>query len=1227
MSLLLALVVLLNQVGVFTPDTKPQIFTRPAQTAARYASAWLDTPNLGSSNYNVGVAPIAALFAPLEAMGVPPWLIQRGWRILLLLVAGWGAREVMRHVLDLTVAPRMAVVATTAAAIAYAANPYTLIGGGTTPTLLPYALLPWLVLCWWRGFRTPTWRLAVIAALILAAMGGLNAGVVPILQLIVIIPLVAHATLIEGHRLVTVVGMIVRTGLVYTLLSAYWLVPALVALGSGISVAESTESTAAINMTNSFPEVLRGLGMWTLYGVGGDGPFDPHRLSYVLSPVVILLTFGGPLLAAIGVRLSRSPARLFGATSMLVGALVMVGSFSAGDPTLWGRWVGATIENVPGFIAFRTTNKAGAVLELGLAVLIGVAAAEIATRIRSSGQRLIALTATAALVAAGVAPAWSGDMFWIPMKVPGYWTDAAETVNARGHDSRVLMVPGAGVPDYSWGYSGPDEIGPSLFTRPFTYRSAGLPGGPYAANLMAGVDLRLQEGTLPPGTTSALARYIGAGDVVGRYDVRKDSQLGSRVERQLDEDEGLGGPVVFGPVDAARGAPGPATVRRLTGAVPQTSVSARSAEGALVIDGGGGALPSLVSTGLLKGEPGLLLAGALDDDALATALQDGGAIVLTDSNARREWSTSDPAVTGELLSASEAIGDSRALFDADQQTTAVVEGATVTTRGSGRLFGPYAYGGVQQAFDGDLTTAWQFGDFGTGVGNAVVVTPEEPTAMPSVTLTQNQSTFTRITSARLTAQQGGRSITKDVTFPEWGTFPVTVGLGEKPVTEVEIEVTGVAAVGDGPVGFSEISIPGVSFDRVATLPSSSAERVARVASAAGIDLGTVPVEVVMHRNSGDVNGQMTEEALLEREFTVPDERRFDARGSVRLAQGISDKRIDELADAQGEVTAESSSRAFGKPQARASMAFDGRAGTPDQSTAWVPSEPVVGEWITLDFPKRKLSSFTFTQDGEETRATKALVAINDEEPFEVDLKKGTTRIRLPEAVKAHRVRILLTERTGGGFVRVTDIGLPRIETPSLPKDQGCFPITDIDDQPLMVDVGDQYADLLAGKAVAFESCGRGIALGADSHRVRPDAAFAIDDLRLSSTDHVPPHGNTREKEPADPDVEVIHHGPSSMDVRLADSCAPCLVSSGQSFDPRWTASVAGRDLGPPVVVDGYAAGWRVDAEPGQIVQITFAPARLAGLAWLLSGAVFVSCLALLAWPGLRRRRRRRRESS
>ncbi|WP_353953641.1 alpha-(1-_3)-arabinofuranosyltransferase family protein [Knoellia sp. S7-12] len=1205
LSALLAIVVLANDFGILTPDTKPEIFLAPARTAARFASAWLDTPNLGTPNFNVGNFLVAAIFSVLDLVGLPAWLIMRLWRMGLLLLAAWGARLVLRELLGQGASSRFTNMASLGAAIAYAANPYVLVGGATTPTLLPYALLPWLVVCWLRGFREPSWRWAVASALVLAAMSGINAGVVPLIQLIVLVPIALHACLIERHRFRDVLWLVLRTGMIYVALSAYWLVPALMAISVGSSIAAGTESLEAINMANSFPEVLRGLGMWTLYGADGNGWFDPGHISFVLAPLVVLLSFGGPIIAGLGVRLSRSPGRLFGTVSVLTGALVMVGSFPFHDQTPWGRALGMTIETVPGLIAFRTTNKAGAVLELGMAVLVGLGVMGIAPWVRSVWVRLVAGLGGVIIVAGSVFPALTGDLYHVPMDLPKYWNEAADVVNARGADSRVLMVPGTGLPAYSWGYFGPDEIGPSLFRRPFVYRSASPSGGSYASNLLAGVDMRLHQGTLPPGTVSTLAAYLGVGDVVGRYDVRGTGDIGARVESALNADPGLGAPQGFGPEGTGHGAPAPATVRPVAGPLPSTSATARSARGSLIVDGAGAALPNLQSAGLLSGRPGILLAGGLTNGELEEALGDEGRVVLTDSNGRREASNHNPAQSGALLSANEDPQSTRALFDTSDQTVAVVRGnARVTAAGQGLLFGPHATGQVTQAFDGDRTTGWQFGNFGSGVGNSALVRLNQPREVGTISLSPMQGGANRITSARVTASKGGGLVTKDVTFESWNTFPAKVDLGPGVVSAINIEVTGVDGSDDGPVGFSEIVVPGVNVRKVGVLPRGLVSRIDTAARAAGLDPADIPLDVVMRRSVGDANGLSAEEHRLEREFTLADKRQFTTSGTVRLAGGASDSRIDALSGRRGDIQAESSSRAFNNPNARASQAFDDTGGEPDRSTAWVPNEPVLGEWITLKFPERRLSSFSVTQGAVGARATKALVSVNDGEPFEVELGAGTHRVQLPDPVDASRVRILLAEREGVGFVRIEDIGLPRVPAPSGTPER-CAVVGSVDGEPVRADIGAMFPRLLEGEAVPFVGCEPSLVLDQGRHDVGSVSDFAIDDLRFASTPRDAPVGTP-------PGVEVLKHGSASMDLRITGNCSPCFVSSGQSFDEGWEAYSGGKNLGKPVVIDAFAAGWRVNAAPGDVIHITFGPAKAALAAWLVTAAALLFCLGLLA---------------
>ncbi|MDO5501540.1 MAG: alpha-(1-_3)-arabinofuranosyltransferase family protein [Actinomycetia bacterium] len=1214
LSGLLAVVVLANSWGIFTPDTKPEIFAQPAETASRYALAWIDSPSLGAANYNAGVAPLAALFAIPDAVGIPTWIIMRLWRLSLLIIAAWGARLALRELAGGSLSSNSLAVAAVGAAMAYTLNPYVISGGGTTPTLQPYAFLPWLVVFWLRGFRSSSWRWVVLAALTLAAMGGLNAGVVPILQLVVIIPLVVHAVVVEHTSLRTVALVILRTGLLYVALSAYWLFPALLALGAGTAVAEGTESMAVINTANSFAEVLRGLGMWTLYGADGSGPFTPSHLSYLTSPLVIFFSFGIPVLAGIGVRLSHNPARLFAATSTLLAVLLMVGTFHAGQPTAWSRTVAWSVDNLPAVVAFRTTNKIGGLLELGLAVLVGLAAAALVPRLIETWQRIAAAIIAGGVAAASFAPALTGRMFPIEMDLPDHWVQAADTVDARGGDSRVLMVPGAGAPNYEWGYRSPDEIGPALFTRPFVFRTIYPSGGEHAATLLAEIDRRLRLGTLPAGTISAAAAYLGIGDVVSRYGLVSSDVNPARVEAQLDADPGLAAAEIFDDPDDVTAA---AVARSVSANVGQPPMRLGSGE-ILIVDGTGAALPGLVAAGLVQDRPPLLLSPALTDEQLGQAIADGGRLVLTDANQRREWSNTQGGGVGPLLADDSPLESTRARFEASAQTTArLVGNVSAVHEGQHEGLGLYGYGGIEQAFDGDPTTAWRFGHFQTGAGHTAVITPHEPMVMGQIGLTPAQRSANWITHARVTAHLPDETFHHDIEFSQWASMPTVIELPPEPVSRLEIEVLAVAGDGNAPVGFSEIAIPGVELDRVVTVSTDLSDRLEVVAERSGVNLDDIPMDIVFERTIGDVAGWGVEESTLRRSFTVPVSRTFQASGSFRLAPSVPDAAIDDLLGAAREVRAQSSSRRGNLATHRASMALDSTNGSPDVATGWSPHEPVVGEWIVVDFPRQEITEFTITQPEDGGQATRVWVSVDDGQPFEADLGPGESTVMMPEPTEAGRVRIMITEWNEQGRVTFTDLGLPRIDSGTPPA--RCRLVGWLGSTPLHAQVGPHIDALLEGGSVPLEPCrGNEYVLESGQHVLDGAGHFAIDLLHLTDNASAAPAS-------APAELDVVSYQPDSMSVTVSAGCDPCWLSSGQSFDPRWTAEHEGQSLGPPVIVDGFAAGWRLAAQPGDVVQISFGPRGAGEWAWFVSIVAAAICLGVLGIASVRHRTRVRAE--
>ena len=306
--LLLGLVILLNKRGIFTPDIKPEIYLAPGRTAGNLVTSWIDTQQLGFANFNVGLAPVAAAVAALQSLGAGPALSVRIVHLLLLAMGAWGATRLYAEVAD-EPASRLGRVLV---GLIYVANPYTVVAGDTLAILLPYAFLPWQVLFLVRALRRPRgWRWPAAFALSFVPMSGMNAGVVPLLQL-VYVPAVVWFVIAQGSP-AGPGGAWPAFGAACSRLSSrsYWFVPAMAARGVGSNVLSNSETLDGIAAPSSFAEVLRGLGLWVMYGSGVDGPWQPGFTSYLTDPVVVTLSFAVPALMAAAVLVvawSRPPA-------------------------------------------------------------------------------------------------------------------------------------------------------------------------------------------------------------------------------------------------------------------------------------------------------------------------------------------------------------------------------------------------------------------------------------------------------------------------------------------------------------------------------------------------------------------------------------------------------------------------------------------------------------------------------------------------------------------------------------------------------------------------------------------------------------------------------------------------------------------------------------------------------------------------------------------------------
>jgi arabinofuranan 3-O-arabinosyltransferase len=137
---------------------------------------------------------------------------------------------------------------------------------------------------------------------------------------------------------------------------------------------------------------------------------------------------------------------------------------------------------------------------------------------------------------------------------------------------------------------------------------------------------------------------------------------------------------------------------------------------------------------------------------------------------------------------------------------------------------------------------------------------------------------------------------------------------------------------------------------------------------------------------------------------------------------------------------------------------------------------------------------------------------------------------------------------------------------------------------------------------------RPLRLEAGVHRLRSLPGWRLEDLRLAS----PGTGSPGPARPSPPPAgRVWSTSRTAVTVHTTAAAGPWYLVLGQGFDPRWSATMDGRRLGPPVLLDGYSVGWRVDAPGPHRFTISYGPQKAGAAAGLASLAALVLVLMLL----------------
>lgn len=372
-------------------------------------------PVLGPSVLGaVGQAPravpldaVTALLAPVVPSGVQ----QQVMLVASLALAGCGLAVLLR---------RHGTAACVVAAAVAVWSPYAAqrLLVGQPPTLLGWAMVPWLVAAV-RLDGSPRRRiLAVLVAALPAALtpfGGLLA-----------LAVVVVTALTTRHR----PGRHRREWLALAGLGAAWCLPWVVAGLRGASAAGETSGARAFAVradgVQGVLDVLGGGGIWAPAAALASRAHAPALLASAALVIVAAL-----VLAVGSVRTGRADRWLL-AAALVLPALVALTLASGPGLVLWGE-----TQHVPGVGILRDTHRLLGLTVLATAVLLGLGVAALARRLGPVAAAGAAATVVAlAVLGAPDAPA-RVHAAYRPTSFPAGWSEAVAAVG----DRTTLVLP------------------------------------------------------------------------------------------------------------------------------------------------------------------------------------------------------------------------------------------------------------------------------------------------------------------------------------------------------------------------------------------------------------------------------------------------------------------------------------------------------------------------------------------------------------------------------------------------------------------------------------------------------------------------------------------------------------------------------------------------------------------------------------------------------------------
>jgi arabinofuranan 3-O-arabinosyltransferase len=1194
--------------------------------------------------------PAGPWFWSFDTIGVPDWIAHRLWIGTLMVAAGLGVRWTARLL-------GLGQAAALSAAVVYQLSPYLLpYVSRTSVMLLPWAGLGWIVGFTIRATRRRTWGDPAAIALVVLTVGAVN---VTALSMIVPAPVLwlIHTVWQRSisWRQAALVGM--RVVALTVPVSMWWMVMLLVQGASGAEVLPYSESLADVSLTATAPEVWRGLGYWLFYVRDAYAATTTESLRYLSSTPAIFVSYALPVACLAGLLFVRWAHRRFAALLVVAGAVLAVGVHPIGDRAPLMRLLAGDDETGLA-LALRSSTRALPVMALGLSLLAGslvAAASEWRPTLRRPGWRtdVAVCAAFTALAVANLPALWTGGFVDPALErdqdPPAAWVDAAAALDRSGAHGRVLQIPGAEFGAYRWGYT-VDQPLPGLTDKPLVTRDLLPLGSPGAMDLLYALDDRIQDGVFEPASLAPLARWLGVDTLWLTNDLAYDRFRTARprvLGAAVDAAPGIGEVTHFGPPqgdhpavamtdeqslgDPAAGAPASAVDLY---PVEQPGAIVRAGDQSVVVSGSGDGLVDAGAAGLLTGDEVVRYSASLDTDELER-LDRTTALIVTDSNRdrARHWRSSQDT-TGytesdqpELELLREVASDQRLpLFDerdaavdpATQTIARQVGPVTATATSYGEPFAYLPERRPYMAIDGDLHTAWTVGEHADPIGETLRLHFDAP--VPSLSLVQHDSGGRRITSIRLA--DPSRSDSVGAVELDDRSLTVEGQRVELPAGSHTVDIT-ITAVGGG-LPNTPGAVAGVGFAEVITGAGPTLELVRPPHDALSIVGDEVPLslEFTRQRVQPTDRWRSDPETALIRQFELTGARRFEPGVEVRIDQRAGDQALAEMFG----WPAWASTRLTGSVRNAGIAALDG-----DDATSWITAfGEAVGATLTIGSLDHGVERISVRQPvGTFSRVTEVVLRSAGQERTvqlqpdaagravaEIDppLPGGTVEIVLsgvePSTTIDRRYADVVELPAAISEITLGDAAISApVEATRLEVD--CTPLLSIDGAEHQFRFTVDGAAITTGAAIVAEPCDWPSQLSAGTHiAAAAGSALPVDVDRLVLA------GPSADAQGAgtgyEPVATVRGNDRFHRTIEVSACTRGCWLVFGEGFSPDWEASIDGRDLGEPLLVDGGFNGWRIEPTEATIeIDVRWTEQRKLDLAIAVSALGALIALVLL----------------